>query len=106
MMIEAKVIVAVPTYNRAHFLTDALTNLRSQSFDDMKVVVIDNASTDNTPSVYEEIAGSDNRFHYVRNEFTIPAQDNFKRGLQITDSKFFMWRADDDLSDFNYIESL
>jgi len=103
---ESKVIVVIPTYNRAHYLEQALENISRQSYNDMKVVVLDNASTDETPEVFTETVGKDNRFFYSRNETTISAAENFYRGLSITSSEYFMWRADDDLSDANYVEML
>lgn len=106
MSIKAKIVVAVPTYNRAHYLRESLINLKDQTYQHMKVLVLDNASTDGTSQVFEEVVGEDPRFYLSRNESTIPALDNFKLGLKISESDYFMWRADDDLSDKNYVEAL
>src|SRR4051812_34394525 len=54
-----KVTVAIPTYNRADFLRQALAGIVAQQFprDNFEVLVIDNNSTDHTRAVVHEFAG-------------------------------------------------
>src|SRR4051812_25418411 len=53
-----KVTVAIPTYNRADFLRQALAGIVAQQFprDNFEVLVIDNNSTDHTRAVVHEFA--------------------------------------------------
>jgi glycosyltransferase involved in cell wall biosynthesis len=55
-----KVTVAIPTYNRADFLRQTLVGLVAQQFprDHFEILVIDNNSTDHTPTVVAEFASS------------------------------------------------
>jgi glycosyltransferase involved in cell wall biosynthesis len=59
------VTAAVPTYNRARFLPAALESVFAQTFRDYEVVVVDDGSTDETPSV---LAPYLERIRYVRQE--------------------------------------
>jgi len=43
-----KVSVIIPNYNGAHFLRDSLDTIREQSYKDFEVIVIDNASKDDS----------------------------------------------------------
>jgi len=45
--------IVIPTYNRAHFLHEALESVWSQSLTSYEVLVIDDGSTDNTEQVLE-----------------------------------------------------
>jgi glycosyltransferase involved in cell wall biosynthesis len=49
------VSVIIPTYNRAHFILDAVRSVLDQSFQDIEVLVVDDGSTDDTLAVLATI---------------------------------------------------
>lgn len=95
--------IVIPTFNGAATMRECLDCIREQSFADFQAIICDNASTDGTSEICAEIAASDKRFIHVRSGETIPALENFKKGLQLARAPYFMWRADDDLTDENYL---
>lgn len=52
-----EVSVIIPTYNRAHMLSDALRSVLGQSFTDFELIVVDDGSTDDTQSLLSSWAG-------------------------------------------------
>jgi hypothetical protein len=90
-----KVTIAVPTYNRAELLDRALSSLRQQTYEDMEIVVCDNASSDATEEVVKR--QSDPRIRHHRADTNVGAFKNFELGLQLARGEYFMWAADDDL---------
>lgn len=102
----AKFGVGLPTYNRGELLRESLLALRAQTVEDVDVLVLDNASTDDTPRVFEEVVGDDPRFRYERQPETVAPLQNFHDAIERVRTDYFMWRADDDLSAANYLESL
>ena len=52
------VSVIIPTYNRASFLKEAIASVRSQTFRDYELLVIDDGSTDRTSALLEEYGDS------------------------------------------------
>lgn len=57
--------VCIPTYNYAHLLREAIDSVLEQTFADFELLILDNASTDNTDSV---VAGyCDKRILYSKN---------------------------------------
>src|SRR5712692_10027197 len=59
-----RVTVVIPTYNRAPLLGRALASVRRQTLTDFEVVVVDDASADDSESVAESFG--DPRIRFVR----------------------------------------
>ncbi|MEI2298055.1 glycosyltransferase family 2 protein [Ensifer sp. MJa1] len=95
--------IVIPTYNGVETIRECLDCIRAQSFADFEAIICDNASTDGTSEVCAEIAAADGRFVHVRSDETIPTLDNFKKGLRLANAPYFMWRADDDLTDEHHL---
>ncbi|GAB4317631.1 MAG: glycosyltransferase [Candidatus Sumerlaeia bacterium] len=47
--------VIIPTYNRAALVREAVASVLSQTFQDFELIVVDDGSTDKTPSVLKQI---------------------------------------------------
>ena len=48
-----RITVGIPTYNRSNYLKETLESVLTQSWDDLEIIVSDNASEDNTKDVME-----------------------------------------------------
>lgn len=59
-----KVSVILPTYNRACLLGRAMKSILAQTYSNLELLIIDDASTDNTESVVKGF--QDNRVRYIR----------------------------------------
>ena len=58
----SSVSVVIPSYNYGHFLRDAVSSaLTGQDGVDVRVLVIDDASTDDSVEVAKQLAGDDSR---------------------------------------------
>jgi glycosyltransferase involved in cell wall biosynthesis len=53
---EGLASVVLPTYNRAHFLPDAIGSVIDQTYRPVELLVVDDGSTDDTREVVEELA--------------------------------------------------
>lgn len=97
--------VGMPVYNGARFIGEALNSLLSQSFKDWKLVIADNASTDETEQICRDFAKADNRINYVRHVTNIGAPKNFRFVLDQASTPYFMWAAADDVWGPEFIAS-
>ena len=96
--------VALPVYNGARFLADTLESLRKQTHEDLRIFVVDNASTDDTARIALEAAADDARIIYERNATNVGAIGNFNRALSRTSAPFVMWASDHDAWEPEYVE--
>jgi glycosyltransferase involved in cell wall biosynthesis len=87
--------VALPTYNRAGFLAEAIEAVLNQTFEDYELVISDNHSSDETERVVKGIR--DPRLRYFRQEATTPAIQNFAFLAEQAKGEFFVLNQDDDL---------
>jgi glycosyltransferase involved in cell wall biosynthesis len=91
------VSIGLPIYNEEEHLAQALDSLLGQDYDNIEVIISDNASTDATPRICAEYAGRDARVRYHRNETNIGGINNFNRVFELAQGEFFMWAAGHDV---------
>ncbi len=75
-----KVSIMIPTYNRSHYLIDAIESSLAQDYSNFEVIVSDNASTDATRETVKKYL-SDPRFRYYRNDRNLGSGPNSARLL-------------------------
>lgn len=88
--------IIIPTYNYGHFIDQCLESVRAQTFTDFSVLVIDNASEDNTASVVERHRRSDSRIHYVRNASNIGPAPSVDKAYGMTSARYWVLLCADD----------
>lgn len=101
---NAVVSLGVPVYNGETFLRGALESIVGQTFPDLDIIVVDNASTDGTEDICREFAGRDARIRYHRLPKNIGAAPNFNHAFGLSRSPYFKWCAHDDLISPNFVE--
>lgn len=99
------VSIIVPTYNRANYLCETLRSALAQSYQNIEVLVFDDASPDNTSEVVAELF-TDPRLIYVRHSKNLGINRNWKAGIEAVTGEFFCILNDDDTLDPEFIESL
>jgi hypothetical protein len=98
------VTIGIPTFNRAELLAVALRSALDQTYPNVEVIVSDNASTDQTQEHCARLARSDPRLRYLRQDKNLGATANFQSALEESCGEYFMWLADDDWIEPNYVE--
>ncbi len=100
------VTIGLPVYNGAEYLDQALASLCGQTYQDLEILISDNASTDKTPDIIREWMEKDSRIKTFRHDKTISMADNFGSVIQRAKGKWFCYAAHDDLWSPNYVEEL
>ena len=98
--------IGVPVYNGADYIREAITSHLEQDFSDFELVVSDNCSDDATPDIVNELAASDDRIVYARNDVNIGGPANFNRLFRLTTGEFFRWAAADDRVEPGYLKNV
>ena len=99
---SARVTIGIPTYNRPALLKEAIASALAQSYDDIRVLVSDNASSRETRAVVELF--DDPRLEYIRSDKNVGMIGNFSRLISLADSELLMLLPDDDYLYNTYLE--
>jgi len=106
MTTSPRLSIGVPVYNGADYIEEAIHSHLSQDFGDFELVVSDNCSDDATPDIVNDIAKSDPRVTYTRNETNIGGPANFNRLFRLTSGEYFRWAAADDRVQPGYLQAV
>ena len=86
---------AIVTYNRSAYLARIIPTILAQTFRDFELLVLDNASTDDTAAVVRSFA--DPRIRYLRHDENIGGCGNLNAAIDTATSEFLVILHDDDL---------
>jgi glycosyltransferase involved in cell wall biosynthesis len=93
---KALVSIGVPVHNGEKHIRRALDSLLAQNYNNIEIIISDNASTDRTHDISQGYLAKDRRIRYHRNEQNIGARANFGLVLEKARGEYFMWAACDD----------
>lgn len=91
------VSIGLPVRNGEKYLAQALDSLLSQTYQNIEIIISDNASTDATGALCAQYARKDARIRYYRNQTNIGAARNYNLTVQYARGKYFKWAAHDDI---------
>lgn len=89
-----KFTVVIPTRERADVLYSALESATSQDFDDLEIIVSDNASEDNTRDVV--LSKADDRVRYIRTDRRLGMTGNWEFAMSHVTGDWVTIIGDDD----------
>lgn len=108
---QPMVVIGVPIYNHAEKLPEALESLLLQRYRNVRFVLVDDASTDNTPEICRRYSELDQRVVYIRNEQRLGYVQNARKAFFAATAahphaKYFAWGSDHDVWHPAWLESL
>ncbi|KAF0126447.1 MAG: glycosyl transferase family protein [Elusimicrobia bacterium] len=89
--------ICIATYNRAGFIGETLDSILPQLEEDVEIVVVDGASTDNTEAVMREYALKDARVRYIRRPVKGGVDQDYDHSVELARGEYCWFFTDDDL---------
>ncbi len=99
------VSIGIPTYNRSQQLKRAIDSAFAQDYPNIEVVISDNASTDETQSLCEELCQRDSRVRYIRQSINRGIATNHIEAFKHSRGEYYMVLGDDDWIDPSYVSA-
>ena len=92
-----KVSVLIATFNREHFIVETIESVKKQTFTDWEMIIVDDASTDNTERVVKDFIGGDSRIKYFKNKINLGISKSRNRGLSFATGTYVAPLDSDDI---------
>lgn len=96
-MNSVRLSICIATLNRAAFLGETLDTILSQATDEVEVVIVDGASTDNTSEVVQSAQARYGRVRYLRLEKKGGVDQDYCRAAEMAVGEYLWLFTDDDL---------
>ena len=96
-----KVSILIPVYNREKAIITAVECAVNQTYPNIEIVCVDNASTDNTWTVLQELKQKYPKIIIARNETNLGPVKNWFRALELSSGDYikFLWSDDEMTAD-------
>ena len=92
----SSVDVIVPCYRYGHFLRECVESVLAQSISDVRVLILDDASPDNTAEVAAELANEDTRVRFVRHITNKGHIATYNEGIEWASADYLLLLSADD----------
>lgn len=89
--------VMVPCYNYSRFLRQCVDSVLTQSHRELRVVIVDDASTDDTPAMCAELAAQDARVTIVRYEANRGHIETYNECIDMAGNDYMLILSADDM---------
>lgn len=104
-MTSPSVAICIPTYNQAQFLVKAVESALQQTYP-VQIWVSDDASTDETATLMNELCSRFEQLRYYRHKTNVGMQGNFDFVTRLPETDFIVHLDSDDLLYPSFVQSM
>jgi glycosyltransferase involved in cell wall biosynthesis len=105
-MEDALISLCIPLYNGEKYLEQCLNSAINQTYKNIEILLVDDASTDTTWSIAKNYAANDKRIKLHRNDKNIGLVANFNKCLELANGEWLKLLLQDDYLTDNCIETM
>ena len=105
-MEQPLISIALCTYNGEKYITEQLDSIIAQTYKNLEIIIVDDASADATVSIVKEYAKSDNRIKLHQNDRNLGYNKNFERAIGLTIGDYISISDQDDIWELDKTELL
>lgn len=103
-MYQPKVSVCIPVYNGENHLQETVESVLKQSYENIEVLIQDNASSDRTSIILGRLSDFDERIVVERNDYLASMAANWNLVVKRASGEYLILLSADDLIESNFIE--
>ncbi|MDR1687069.1 MAG: glycosyltransferase [Clostridiales bacterium] len=100
------VSIVLPVYNGEEFLKTAIMSVLTQTYKNLELIIVDDASTDSTPQIINHFLTKDSRVRVIKNQTNKNLPTSLNIGFAHAKGDYYTWVSDDDFYFDNAIEKM
>ena len=85
------VSIVLPTHNGARYLEQAVQSCLDQTYRNWELIIVDDASTDETPALIARLVAADSRIRSIRNEVNQKLPGALNTGFAQARGEYLTW---------------
>ncbi len=94
-MTRPLISIVLPTYNGSRYLRESIESCLAQTYANWELIIVDDASTDDTPFLIKRYVSLDNRIKAIRNAWNRQLPGSLNIGFAAAKGSYFTWTSDD-----------
>lgn len=94
---EKLVSVITPVYNKEKYIEATIQSVKSQTYENWELVIVDDCSTDQSAEIVKQYAKNDERIRYYLNENNSGAAESRNRAIELSKGEYIAFLDSDDL---------
>ncbi len=98
--------IILPVYNGQDYLIPAVESILNQTYKNFELIIVDDASTDNTPEIVDEFAKQDARIRVIHNKENKKLPASLNIGHRVAKGRYVTWTSHDNLLKPVFLEKL
>ena len=109
MNTHPRICFGIGLHNCARYLPAAIESILGQTYEDFRIVTVDDCSTDNTPELMQHYTARDSRLKYYRNDIRQGEVITWTRAFKMARAEgldYFAWGTDHDLWHPDWLKTL
>lgn len=100
------ITVFIPVYNGELYIEDTINSIINQTYDNFKILIVDDSSTDNSYEICQKYALSDSRITLLKKKNGGSAVRSLIFALDHIDTKYMLYMSQDDILSLDLLENM
>ena len=92
---DTLITIVLPVYNGSRYLSESIQSCVNQTYENWELIIVDDASTDDTPEIISSWLERDSRIKAIRNVNNLKLPGSLNAGFALASGDYFTWTSDD-----------
>jgi len=96
--------IILPTFNGSKYIHKSIESCITQSYKNIELIIVDDASTDNVKNIIDSYIMNDRRIKYYKHDMNKKLPAALNTGFALSNGSYLTWTSDDNIYKNNAIE--
>lgn len=98
--------VVLPVHNGEKYLEQSIRSVLDQTYENLELIIVNDASTDNSLYIAQKLARDDSRVRIITNSENLKLPKSLNKGFESANGEYYTWTSDDNYYNATAIEEM